>query len=249
VAWVGFFPPYGTFVLNPGNAVTVLAFVATASLQLYVIRALKLSIDSCSVSEERSHVLFRELQHRVANNLQIASGALHKERKGLDRDSPADRALRSVQERLDLMVDVHRSLYSPGIVNLPIGAHLESLARGLIQSSNRPEVRLEVAAANVQLDLDRLMSLSMIAAEAITNAMKYAFQDRDAGKITINFAKQGGCCLLTVSDDGPGFPMQAPSRNGRSLGRGIIESLGSQLHGTVSFENGPGATVRVVFPG
>lgn len=248
VAWVGFFPPYGTFVLNAEYTVTVGAFVVTAGLQLYVIRALKLAVDSCSVSEERSHVLFRELQHRVANNLQAASGVVHRERKGFERGSAADLALRGVQERLDLMVDVHRSLYSPGIVKLPIGVYLETFSRGLIQSSSRPEVSLEVAAPNVQLDLDRLMSLSMIAAEAITNAMKYAFQDRDTGRIAINFGTQAGSYVLTVSDDGPGFPKAACSSKGHSLGRGIIESLASQLHGTVSFESGPGATVRVAFP-
>lgn len=248
VAWVGFFPPYGTFVINAENAVTVGAFVVTAGLQLYVIRALKLAVDSCSVSEERSHVLFRELQHRVANNLQVASGVLHKERKGLERDSPADLALRSVQERLDLMVDVHRSLYSPDIVKLPIGVYLETLARDLIQSSNRPEVSLEVAADNVQLDLNRLMSLSMIAAEAITNAVKYAFQDRGTGKIAINFGTQAGSYQLTISDDGPGFPKAICGSKGHSLGRGIIESLASQLRGTVSFESASGAIVRVAFP-
>jgi len=248
VAWVGFFPPYGTFILNAENAVTVGAFVATAGLQLYVIRALKLAIDTCSVSEERSHILFRELQHRVANNLQVVSGLLHKERKRLERDSPAEQAMANVQERLDLLVEVHRSLYSPGIVKLPIAVYLETLARDLIRSSNRPGISLEVAAANVQLDLDRLMSLSMIAAEATTNAVKYAFQDRETGKISINFGTQGETCLLTVSDDGPGFPTSVASPKGHSLGRGIIESLASQLHGTVSFEAGPGATVRVVFP-
>jgi two-component sensor histidine kinase len=248
VAWVGFFPPYGTFMLNAENAVTVGAFIVTAGLQLYVIRALKLAIDSYSASEERSQVLFRELQHRVANNLQVASGMLHKERKGLEPNSPADRALRSVQERLDLMMNVHRSLYSPGIVNLPIGVYLETLARDLIRSSNRPELTLDVAADNVQLDLDRLMSLSMIAAEAITNAVKYAFQDRDTGKIAISFGIRAGSYLLTVSDDGPGFPKAACSSKAQSLGRGIIESLAAQLRGTVSFESGPGAMVRVDFP-
>ena len=247
-AWVWFFPPYGTFILNPENIVTISAFVATAGLQIYVIRALKLAVDTCSVSEERSHTMFRELQHRVANNLQVAAGVLHKERRELEADSPADRALRNVHERLDLMVGVHRSLYSPGIVDLPIGVYLQTLAEGLIRASNRPDVGLEVAAAKVQLDLDRLMSLSMIAAEAITNALKYAFQDRDAGKITINLGTERGGYLLTVSDDGRGFPEAASGPTGHGLGRGIIESLVSQLHGTVSFEGGPGATVRVAFP-
>lgn len=75
------------------NAVAVGVFVAAAALPLCVIRALKPAIEALSASKERLHTMFRELQHRVANNPQVASGVLHKVRKRLERDSPADRAL------------------------------------------------------------------------------------------------------------------------------------------------------------
>ena len=38
-AWIWFFPPYGTFVLEERDAVTIAAFFLTAALELYVIRA------------------------------------------------------------------------------------------------------------------------------------------------------------------------------------------------------------------
>ena len=248
VAWTWFFPPYGSFVLEPHHTATIVAFIFTAGLELYVIRVLKLAINELSLARERSATMFRELQHRVANNLQVLSGLLHQEQKKLDRESPGFQALSNAQQRLDLMIRVHRSLNSPSIVDLPLGVHLQKLAENLIQSSNTPNIHLTVNASPVQLDVERLMSVSMIVAEAVTNALKHAFKDREGGNLAISVGLDGRAYDLTISDDGPGFPPGAITAQHGSLGLGILESLVRQLHGKLSFEAGPGATVRVVFP-
>ncbi|HEY5107398.1 MAG TPA: histidine kinase dimerization/phosphoacceptor domain -containing protein [Caulobacteraceae bacterium] len=248
VAWVWFFPPYGTFVLEGRSAVTIATFILTASLELYVVRILNLAINDLSVTEERSATMFRELQHRVANNLQVVASVLRQERKKLDRDSAAARALETAQNRLDLMVRVHRSLNSPNIADLPIGSYFSSIVEALIRASNTPRVHLNITADPVTLDVERLMSLSMIVAETVTNALKYAFHGRPEGNLTIDFVLKGQVYILTVCDDGPGFSATSLQSNRDSLGRGIVESLASQLGGKISFGRGPGAAVKVVFP-
>jgi two-component sensor histidine kinase len=248
VAWTWFFPPYGTFILEPRYSVTIAAFILTAVLQLYIIRVLKLAINDLSLAEQRSATLFRELQHRVANNLQVVAGVLRKERKTLDRDHPAAFALEKALERLDLMVRVHRSLNSPTIVELPIGDYLQDLGEDLIRASNSPTVQLTVAADPIKLDVERLMSLSMIVAEAITNALKHAFQGRSDGTIAVHLSAEAGAYILTVRDDGPGILPTSRQAKSQGLGRGIIEGLVAQLRGKLSLEEGSGATVRVVFP-
>lgn len=248
VAWTWFFPPYGTFVLESREAVTLVAFILTAALELYVVRILNLAINDLSAEKERSATMFRELQHRVANNLQGVGGVLRQARKALSQDSEGAQALIQAQERLDLMVRVHLSLNSPCLVDLPVGTYLQGLGEDLIKASNTPDVRLIVMAAPVRLDVERLMSLSMIVVEAMTNALKYAFHGRSDGSITIRLNVAGRECELTISDDGPGFSTARAAPNGASLGRGIMESLVSQLGGKLSIESGPGVTVRVVYP-
>ena len=81
IAWTWFFAPYGTFVLQRQEALAMLAFVLTAALELYVIRILNISINDLSEARERSNTMFRELQHRVANNLQFVAGLLSRERR------------------------------------------------------------------------------------------------------------------------------------------------------------------------
>ena len=248
IAWTWFFPPYGTFILDASQTVTIVAFILTGLLELYVIRVLKLAINELSLAKERSATMFRELQHRIANNLQVVAGLLHQERKRLTPASPGFEALAKAQERLDLMVRVHRSLNSPRIVELPLEVYLRGLADDLIRSADAPDIHLSVSAAPVQLDVERLMSVSMIVAEAITNALKYAFQDRAGGSLSVSLGVRGGAYDLAISDDGPGFPADRPKARRGSLGCGILESLVDQLRGKLSFERGPGATVRVTFP-
>ena len=83
------------------------------------------------------------------------------------------------------MVNVHRSLNNPTIVDQIIGSYLQDMGEDLIRASNTPRVHLTVVAAPISLDLERLMPLSMIVTEAITNALKYAFRDRQEGNLAI----------------------------------------------------------------
>ena len=78
-----FFPPYGTFTLDNAQRITMAIFVFTAALELYVIRTLNLAIHELSEFRERANTLFRELQHRVANNLQFVASFLWLRRKSL----------------------------------------------------------------------------------------------------------------------------------------------------------------------
>ncbi len=248
VAWTLFFPPYGSFDLEPQDAVTIAAFVVTAVFEIYVVRVLNLAINDRSEAEERSATMFRELQHRVANNLQAVAAILSLERRALDRDSAAARALETAKDRLELMVKVHRSLNSPTIMNQPIGSYLQSMGEDLIRASSTPRVRLSVVAPPVTLDVERMMSLSMIVAEALTNALKYAFRDRSDGALTIDLRVVGRDYILTVHDDGPGFLPRGKKMKDGGLGQNITESLASQLRGKITFESGQGAIVRLVFP-
>jgi two-component sensor histidine kinase len=248
VAWVMFFPPYGTFTLELHDAITMVIFILTAGLVLYVIRILNVTINDLSLARERSNTLFRELQHRVANNLQFVAALLQLRKKTLEPGSIGAHALEAARSRLDLMSRVHRHLHDPNAVNLPVGDHLRDLARNLIKASDTPNVRLVVNASSIELDLESLMSVSLIVAELVTNSLKHAFHGRAEGTIAINLDAKGQLCTLTVGDDGVGVPAATGEVKSGSLGQGILQSLASQLNGKLSFEGGHGTLARLTFP-
>lgn len=247
VGWVFFFPPYGTFILNAGQRTTMAVFMVTAAIELYVVRTLNIAIYELSEAREHSNTLFRELQHRVANNLQFVAALLNLRKKDLRADPSAVAALDAAHQRLDMMSRVHRRLHDPRSVDQPVGDYLKALCSDLIHASNTPGVVLSIRAEPVVLSLDRLMSMSLIIAELVTNSLKHAFADRFDGKISIDLRASNGTCTLTVADDGPGLPADFGRRRSGSLGQGILHSLAGQLHGDIRFSTGPGTVATLTF--
>jgi two-component sensor histidine kinase len=248
IAWTWFFAPYGTFILQPRQQIAMATFLFTAGLELYVIRILNVTINDLSEARERSNTMFRELQHRVANNLQFVAGLLLGQRKGLDKDSVGAMALGAALTRLELMARVHRRLHDPASVDRPIGEYLDELCRDLIRASDVPRTRLIVDMEPLVLDLETLMTLSLIVAEAVTNSLKHAFRQKDDGTILVRFEEKDHRYVLTVADDGSGLPAGLPAARSESLGQGILKSLASQLRGKLTFESCSGTTMRLVFP-
>jgi two-component sensor histidine kinase len=247
VAWVMFFPPYGTFILARPHVITVVIFVVTAVLELYVIRTLNVAIEDLSEARERSNVLFRELQHRVANNLQFVAAVLNQRRKLLRSDPASAEALETAQARLQTMSRVHRRLHDPTSLDQPLQSYLEALCKDLIKASDTPDIRLTVESVPVVLSLNALMSLSLIVAELVTNSLKHAFRNRTDGQITIRISGGAEVYTLSVADDGPGLPQDFGAKNRNSLGQGILRSLAGQVHGKLVFESDGGTIARLVF--
>jgi two-component sensor histidine kinase len=247
VAWVMFFPPYATFTLATSHRITMAIFLLTAALELYVIRTLNLAINDLSEARERSNTLFRELQHRVANNLQFVAALLRLRRKTMSAGSEAAHALEAAETRLGMMSRVHRRLHDPRSVDQPVEHYLEELCADLIAASDTPDIRLTVTGEPVILKLEALMSLSLIVAELVTNSLKHAFKGRTDGSIWIDLRAERGIYSVTVADDGPGLPESFGKTSTGSLGQGILQSLAKQLHGRIFFERGPGTVVKLVF--
>ena len=245
-AWTWFFPPYGTFILTAGEAVGLAMFILTATLELYVVKVLKVVMNDLFLARERSNTLFRELQHRVANNLQFVAGLLLRERRSLESGSAGATALEAAQRRLDLMGHVHRRLHDPSAADLPLGEYVNDLCADLIKASDTPDVQLTVNAEPFRLDLESLMSVSLIIAEIITNSLKHAFRNQTTGSIHIKLEARDGSCILSVADDGCGFP--AGFQGSKGLGQGILESLCCQLGGKLAFEHRQGTTAQLLFP-
>jgi len=248
IAWTWFFPPYGTFTLEGHERITMVIFVLTAGLELYVIRSLNIAIDDLSKAHERSNTMFRELQHRVANNLQFVARVLLHEKRSIEKGSTGALALEAAMSRLNLMARVHRRLHDPTAIDLPIEEYLEDLCTDLVKASDRPNIQLTINADPLGLDLESLMTLSLIVAEVVTNSLKHAFPNRMDGTISIAITTENHMCTLIIADDGCGMPSTFEKTKGNGLGQGILKNLASQLDGELSFGRGSGTTVCLVFP-
>jgi two-component sensor histidine kinase len=248
-AWYWFVAPIGSVWLPwPDGYILMIFFVTTASILLYIIRTLNLAVDQLWEERDRTATLFKELQHRVANNLQFVSSLLNWQRRTAISD-PANsaRALDIAQNRLELMGRIHRRLYDPEAIHMPLGKYFEGLCQEILEASGAKNVVCLVEVPPVTFDINRLMALSLLLNEAITNSVKHGFNGRERGtvfvRLDLDIAEH---YVLTIKDNGNGLVSDATELEG--LGSNIMRSLAAQLRGEITFIAEGGMLTRVVFP-
>lgn len=92
-------------------------------------------------------------------------------------------------------------------------------------------------------------ALGLIVNEAITNSFKYGLKSADPGRLSLSCRRQArGRCRLVVSDNGPGFPPDILSGQGRDFGFTLMALEAEELGGKLEIEAGPGAAIAVSFP-
>jgi two-component system, sensor histidine kinase PdtaS len=250
-AWFWFLPPSATTALQwPGGYVTWALFGLTCFIQLYVIHVLNQTVDELSHARDRTAALFQELQHRVANNLQFVAAMLRMKRRVLELDpSAGERLFESAQSRLDSMARIHRRLYSPESLELPIGEFLQGLCADILAARGMQNVKCVVEATNVSFDLQRLVALGLLINELVTNSAKHAFTEQQGGVISITLKDTKERLVLTVKDDGRGLPPELDRVNGKSLGLRIMNGLATQLGGELIWaEQRKGVAVELTMP-
>jgi two-component sensor histidine kinase len=246
--WYWFVAPLDSFWLPWHGYLVMAAFVITAAIQLYVIRTLNLAVDQLWDERDRTETLFKELQHRVANNLQFVSSLLQWQRRTAISDPASSaKALDIAQNRLELMARIHRRLYDPESIRLPLGRYLEGLCQEVLEATGAKNVVCLVEVPPVTFDVNRLMAISLLLNEAITNSVKHGFNGREGGTVSIRLDQEAADrYALTIKDDGNGLPPEIAEPDG--LGSNVMRGLVTQLRGEITFSGVRGMTTRIVFP-
>jgi two-component sensor histidine kinase len=178
-------------------------------------------------------VLMQEVQHRVANSLQIIASLLMQSARNVQSEE-ARLHLHDAHHRVMSIAAVQRHLAvsDPGEVALrPYFAHLcESLGASMIFDPKRLSIVTAVDDSVVQANAS--VSLGLIITELVINALKHAFTNDRPGKISINFRSEGPNWTLSVSDDGVGMPI-GPDLPKPGLGTGIVEALAKNLRSEI----------------
>ena len=202
-------------------------------------------------SNARLEILLREVNHRVANSLQLVSAFVHMQAAG--QTDPALRAtLEQTQSRITAIAQVHRRLYTAGHVeSVEMRDFLEELAKELGQGwcSIRADRRVTVEADILHLSTDQAVSVGVIVNELVTNACKYAYDEDQGGEVRIGLKRHAGNeAVLSVEDDGQGFDPAGPAV-GTGLGRRLIVAMAKSLGGEVQFDTqGKGVRVSLHLP-
>ena len=195
-------------------------------------------------------MLLREVQHRVANSLQIIASVLLQSARKVQSEEVRGH-LKDAHRRVMSIATVQRHLAlsdSKGVaLRFYFSQLCESLAASMIADPAVLSIAVDVDESLV--DADKSVSLGLIVTELIINAVKHAFPEQKRGKIVVSYRSSGREWTLTVKDDGQGMPTGLPKAKA-GLGTGIVEALANHLHARVEVSDaGPGTAVTVSSPG
>jgi two-component sensor histidine kinase len=199
----------------------------------------------------QKEILVREIHHRVKNNLQLVMSLLNLHARRI-RDPRAEVAFAEARSRINALATLHRRLYeSESLQEIDLKWFLEDLCAELRRGglSRGRHVELVVESPSEVIGPDVAVPLGLLVTEAITNAYKHAFNERDGGHISVQVTRDSPTMLsLRIRDDGTGFDMAANSQDQSGLGRSLIEAFVRQLRGELEVRSDDGTLVQVTFP-
>ncbi|WP_417255859.1 sensor histidine kinase [Celeribacter halophilus] len=185
-------------------------------------------------------VLLKEVHHRVKNNLQLIASIVNmKVRKA--RTPEARFALKEVQGRVMSIATVHRSLYETTTEGRVRADELLGSTIGkLIRAGVGHETGLKSAETYepVVLYPDQAVPLSLLAAEASTNALKYVGRPTGgAPYVHVSLTQIAPAMARLAIENSKGVAL-VPSEqvSGTGLGSNLIKAFAQQLGGKLTVE-------------
>lgn len=182
-------------------------------------------------SLREKELLLEEIHHRVKNNLAIISSLI-----SLQADEVENHAYRQIlqntQSRIHSIAMVHELLYkADNFTEISFGEYVNNLVEGLLNTIGNDgkgiEIKARVSVSN--LNINQAIPLGLLFNELMTNSLKYAFRERDEGRIVITIGRRDSTLHIRYEDDGPGYPEGVSFEDAGTLGHILIRTLLEQL--------------------
>ncbi len=193
-------------------------------------------------------VLLQEVQHRVANSLQIIASVLMQSARKVQSEETR-RHLKDAHQRVMSIATVQRQLASSHAGDIELRPYFkqlcQSLGASMIRDHNKQSIEVNADDSVVKADIS--VSLGLIVTELVINALKHAFPDERAGKIIVGYRSEGRNWTLSIEDDGVGMPKGKAPAATPGLGTSLVEALTRQLHATIKVtDRNPGTVVSII---
>jgi two-component sensor histidine kinase len=192
-------------------------------------------------------ILLQEIQHRVANSLQIIASVILQSARRVQSEE-ARSSLRDAHSRVMSVATLQQQLTASRLGHVELRPYFKQLCESIGASMIRDhdQLTLEVDADDSAVLADVSVSLGLVVTELVINALKHAFPGGRPGKIAVGYHARGPNWTLSVADNGVGMPTDEASAS-PGLGTSIVSALASQLRARVHVVDAhPGTTVCLV---
>ncbi|HOT04310.1 MAG TPA: PAS domain S-box protein, partial [Methanolinea sp.] len=218
-------------------------------------RALHKEIEHRKAAEEKLRTsldekltLLREVHHRVKNNLQIIVSLLNLQARYIT-DEGTLAAIRESQNRVRAMALVHEKLYqTENLSQIDLDEYLRYLGKGLFQfyGATSRGITFSTDLEGIVVDINTAIPFGLIMNELISNSLKYGFPEKRRGTVSIRVRREGHTLHVEYRDTGVGIPDGLDWKNTPTLGLRLVNSLVSQLNGSIELDRSVGTVFSMV---
>jgi two-component sensor histidine kinase len=249
-----FSPPYNGFQPSLATTVAVAFYVFVVAVDIFFVDGMRRAMRQLSAERERyarlaesKELLYRELHHRVSNNIQVVGSLLRLQAAGV-QDGDARHALSEAGGRIELIARIQRELHNQIGDPVPFC----DFAAGLLEAANQAaggHVQVLLEGGRRPLHPDQATPVTLVLLESFNNALEHGFAGNLAGTVRVRLNQDGAEHVLTVADDGGGPPEGFDPATSRSLGLRIVRAMAGQLGGRFEMHREAGITTgRLTYP-
>jgi two-component sensor histidine kinase len=180
---------------------------------------------------QSNQMLMREIHHRVKNNMQTVMALIRMQ--GFDAKDVAQ-----LNDRILAMSAVHEQMYGFDQFSGVSARHfVPGFVKKLVDVHGR-DVVAEFDIDDIVIAADSATPLALLLNELVANSMKYAFNGRSTGRITIRLKTLGAPLVeLTVADNGSGFDGKSEKPG---MGTRLIKAFVGQMKGEALYRHEDG---------
>jgi len=188
-------------------------------------------------------ILLKEVHHRVKNNLQLISSIMNMQIRQA-REPETKFVLQRLQDRIRSLATIHRNLYqTEDLGHVDAGALLVDLVEQMTDMTEvaGAPIKVNTDLEHIETVPDQAVPLSLLTAEALTNALKYASPPAglNQAEVWVHFRYEGGGRAMleicnSVAPEGPSEPEMRVEPAG--LGSRLIQAFTTQLGGSLTQE-------------
>ena len=229
----------------------IMALLLVLAFWLFWLRyKLHKSNKQLNVLVKQKEDLVKEIHHRVKNNLQVISSLLNMHVRKVE-DPQSKKIFDDGISRIQAMSLIHQNIYShSSLQQLKPKDYIEKLVQQLFITYQIPDksIKINTQVEDMDLDIEKLMSIGLILNEVLSNAFKYAFNGSKQGEIDITMKTIAQNKVeLKVKDSGKGITIEMMDASANSLGMRLINAFSEKLNAEMNIGNNNGTEYKLVF--
>lgn len=247
-AWWFFIPPAGVFNVSFPVLLTLVFYVFVVAVDIFFIDGMRQALDQLRGERERYRelaesrdLLYRELHHRVSNNLQVAGALLRLQGQGM-MDADARHVLDQAGSRIEVIAQIQRELHNAVGEAVPFRVFGEALLASAAAAAGA-RVALTLEGGEEPLHPDQATPVTLVMLESFNNALEHGFGEGGEGRVRVSLDQSGLTHILSVANDGAAPPPGFDPARSKSLGLRIVRAMAQQLGGRFEMAREDGWTV------